>query len=1101
MNLLLTAFVLAALAAPPPPGGAQSHRNLGKAHYERADYTLAVREFLKVLETEHGRARDHFNAGMALLQNGEYDRALSALTTARQIDPGFVDADFGLGVLYAREMRNPAALQAFRRVATADPADPCAWFNVGAVAFNLAQWDEARLAFDRVLAMGYAAARNFYVAALFRQATLLQRQGRRDEAGKLFAEFQTRREQVPNVSLTSTALENGRHGRIEITPERPASSPAPPTAPPEFRLIGAGRVAERPCTAPAGAGPRVALADVDGDGLVDLFVTNPCGPSRLFHNGGGGRLVDVTARVGLGDSKDGLGALFIDHVNGGWPSLLVLHRDANRFYRNVKGSFSDASPASGLGREGAAPGATALGLDFDNDGQLDVFIAGAAAAGPRLYRNNGDGSFRNVSLPAGLPDARAAAFADFDNDGFADLLLAPPNGAPLLLRNLGDGRFDARTVPGVPRPGADAVASLAVADFDGDGWFDALVSSSRGWAALRNTGGRLEALRDSPAVSLHPDGTALLLDASGDGGEEVLARDDAGRARSWSYRGGGRFEEAQVRMPVSLSGLAAAADLDGRGSLDLVDLASDGRLRLYRRAARGGGAWIALRVKGEKSNRQGVGAVVEVKAGDFYRKELARGLPLLISTGGRKRVDVVRITWTNGVIQNELGVAAGRRVDVKETDRQTSSCPFVYAWDGERFRFLTDVVGRAPLGEVGPDGRPAPLNPEDYVRIPPGFMRPRDGRYVFQVTEELRETAYLDAVELVAVDRPAGGALYVDEKYPGDLAAPLAIHRVTAEHPPLGATNDRGEDLRPLLAAADGRTVADFTRGPIAGLAEPHALILDPGEVGSSGPLRLFLTGWVYWINSSGMRALSGRPDLAPEPPSLQVKDEARRWVTVIDDIGIPSGINRTIAVDLTGKFRSEDHRVRIPSNLAVYWDRAFFATDEASAAPTLRPLRPAEADLHHRGFSLPVLDPGGSRPDSFDYAHLLESSPWNAAAGLYTRAGDVGGLVRAVDDRIVVMAPGDELTLTFDPSTLPRLPEGWTRDFMLRFAGWAKDNEPATLAAGAVEPLPFHAMASYPPPPGQGLTPGDAGEGNLDRSRTRRIYRFVPDLAPLVVP
>jgi hypothetical protein len=71
----------------------------------------------------------------------------------------------------------------------------------------------------------------------------------------------------------------------------------------------------------------------------------------------------------------------------------------------------------------------------------------------------------------------------------------------------------------------------------------------------------------------------------------------------------------------------------------------------------------------------------------------------------------------------------------------------------------------------------------------------------------------------------------------------------------------------------------------------------------------------------------------------------------------------------------------------------------------------------------------------------------------------------------------------------------------VLRFAGWAKDNEPATLAAGNVEPLPFHGMASYPPPPGQGFTAGDAGEANLDGSRTRRIYRFVPDLAPLVVP
>jgi len=553
-------------------------------------------------------------------------------------------------------------------------------------------------------------------------------------------------------------------------------------------------------------------------------------------------------------------------------------------------------------------------------------------------------------------------------------------------------------------------------------------------------------------------------------------------------------------VPLSASGLVAWSDLDGKGKLDLVDLSPEGRVRIYRRTSPAGSAWLAISVRGDKSNRQGVGAVVEIKSGDFYRKELARGLPLLVSTGGRRKVDVVRITWTNGVVQNELAVGVGRRTDVKETDRQSSSCPFVYVWDGERFRFLTDVVGRAPLGELGPDGQPVPLNPEDYVRIPPGLLQPRDGQYAFQVTEELRETTYLDAVALLAVDHPTHRAIYVDEKYPGDPAAPLAIHQVSAERPPIRVANDRGEDLLALLAAADGRTVAGFGRGPIPGLAERHALILDPGDVPAAGPLRLFLTGWVYWINSSGMRALSGREDVAIEPPSLQVKDGSGRWVTVIEDMGIPSGINRTLVVDLTGKFLSQDHRVRISTNLALYWDRAFFSTDPGDDRFLLQPLQPSAADLHHRGFSLPVREEGGSKPDSFDYARLLDLSPWNAASGLYTRAGEVDVLLRAVDDLLVVMAPGDELTLTFDPSALPPLREGWRRDFILRFSGWAKDDEPATLTAGLVEPLPFHGMRSYPPLPGDSFSI-DESKAHRSQYQTRRVYRLLPDLAPLAVP
>lgn len=212
--------------------------------------------------------------------------------------------------------------------------------------------------------------------------------------------------------------------------------------------------------------------------------------------------------------------------------------------------------------------------------------------------------------------------------------------------------------------------------------------------------------------------------------------------------------------------------------------------------------------------------------------------------------------------------------------------------------------------------------------------------------------------------------------------------------------------------------------------------------------------------------------------------------MTVIEDIGLPSGIDRTLVVDLTGKFLSGDHAVRIVTNLCVYWDEAFFSVGEDGLTLAVRALTPVSADLHYRGFSVPVLDRVGSKADSYDYARLLEEPPWNAASGRYTAFGDVRPLLDSPDNRLVVMAPGDELSLAFDTAALPQLEPGLRRDFVFHVTGWAKDNEPATAASRSVEPLPFRGMSSYPYPPNEAIF--IAGE-----SRSREVPLQIPPLAP----
>ncbi|HEY7699451.1 MAG TPA: tetratricopeptide repeat protein, partial [Vicinamibacteria bacterium] len=195
----MTILLLLALAQ--PVEDLQRYRNLGKAYYERGEYALAATELEKTIGFDAVSGRDYFDLGMAYLQNQQPDRALAAFTTAGQMEPGLIEVDFGLGILHKRALRYPLALESFEKVAARDPLDPCTWYNVGAVEASMGHREKAEEAFRRVLDLGHERAQNFYVSALFRYATLLAQHGKREEAQKLFTEFERLREKTPNVAL------------------------------------------------------------------------------------------------------------------------------------------------------------------------------------------------------------------------------------------------------------------------------------------------------------------------------------------------------------------------------------------------------------------------------------------------------------------------------------------------------------------------------------------------------------------------------------------------------------------------------------------------------------------------------------------------------------------------------------------------------------------------------------------------------------------------------------------------------------------------------------------------------------------------------------
>jgi hypothetical protein len=827
-------------------------------------------------------------------------------------------------------------------------------------------------------------------------------------------------------------------------------------------------------------GTHLAVGDFDGDGDDDVYAA-AAGGGLLLRNDLG-VLTDITEEAGA-RASGGVAAIFGDYDNDGYLDLFVARQGAGVLLQNRgDGTFNDVSRSAGI--EDQAASYAPLFLDADQDGDLDLLLPGP---GPnRLYRNNGDGTFLEAAERMGLAgragDHRAAAFGDFDDDAALDLIVADEDFGAVLYHNMLEGRFEDVTATSSLEPGTGAVA-LAVGDYNNDGFLDLFLAGAGDPGLFANTGdGSFARDRRPRSMSDALRGLsvqqATFLDFDNDGWLDlVVTGEPRGRGRGvmlFRNAAPGRFDDVSSLLPEDLGTARRVAVLDygDDGDLDLLVAQADGKLRLLRND--GGDANHYLKVQltglivaGSKNNRFGIGAQVEVRAGGTYQMRVVTQPVTHFGLGQRIGADVLRIVWTNGVPQNVFYPSGDQ--DLVEEQILKGSCPFLYAWNGERYEFVTDVMWRSALGMpldiMGGGGMgyaPAAASRE-YIKLPGDALRPKDGVYSIQVTGELWETGYIDEVKLVVVDHPDSVQVLLDERFvpPGD--ATLRIYQVAQPRAPVAATDEHGRDLLSLLLERDDRYVSQFRLGRFQGLTETHDLVLDLGDLDPGQDVTLLLNGWIFPTDASINVALSQSDQVASIPPQVQVVGPDGEWHTVIDNISFPSGKAKTVIVDLAGKFLSRDRRVRIRTNMQIYWDQAFFATGDVRGPAPRAILEPAAAHLHYRGFSRMYRKGGRYGPFWFDYGDVTKAQRWLRLDGRFTRFGDVLPLLERADDMYVVFGPGDEITVEFDARDAPPLPAGWRRDFLLYSDSWLKDADLNTGTGQTVEPLPFHGMSRYP--------------------------------------
>ncbi|MGO9125939.1 MAG: CRTAC1 family protein, partial [Terriglobales bacterium] len=847
------------------------------------------------------------------------------------------------------------------------------------------------------------------------------------------------------------------------------------------------------------AGPGACFLDYDGDGRPDIFLPDNGkeGGMSLYHNIGDGKFEDVTRKAGLDPTIHGVGCTAGDYDNDGSTDLAIAANHRIFLLHNEKnGTFKDVAEAAGIGNHGSPLSLTFI--DYDHDGDLDLFVTNfeprestpmGATGSPlpsTMWRNNGNGTFSDVTAAVGMFSRKVfstgAVGTDYNNDRAVDLLETSWPEPAVIYRNRREGEFEANepwssTIP--------STTGVAVLDFDHDGWMDLAFThrhdpGASGLTLWRNHEGKsFEPVALPAAGWIHAWGVAAI-DYDNDGWVDLVAvgetADGKGEVRLFRNLGPDGFKDVTADVgldKVVLKNPRAiiTGDFDGDGAADLLITQNSGPAVLLRNEGGNQNHWLRLNLTGLADNKSAIGTKVEVFSGGNRQKfEIAgssgylgqNSLQLTVGLGQAKQADVVRMLWPTGVLQDEVEVAADREQKFMEIDRRGSSCPTLFVWDGQRYKLVADMIGAGVVGHwVGPGQRNIP-RPIEYVKIAGESIREKDGKLSFRFMEPLEEAVYLDQVELLAVDHPADLDVYPNEYFASNPPyPPFKVVFSRDAHPPTGVRDEHGHNLLPDLLAH--RYVGDFEVLPFAGFTKMHSLELDLGEPYRGGPLWLLMHGEIEYFSATGMYA-ADQAGLQPVAPYLEALDANGKWTRFLDDMGFPAGGPRTMTADLTGKLPQGTQRIRISTNLQIYWDNILISRTAQDQSVRLTPVQLARADLRFHGFPLKI---EGRPPGNVQYIYEQASAtgPYTRPAGNYTRYGDVLPLLTALDDRLAVFGSGDEVALDFDPSKLPPLPQGWVRDYFYAAHGYEKDMDFYAYDFDRVAPLPFGEMGGYPYP------------------------------------
>ena len=1018
--------------------------NVGKNYYEKGEAAKAIEPLTKALALNPTHPEAHLNLANALLRADQPDQAAQHAQEALKLNHNSGAAHYVLGCAQLRLGKPKEAVQALQQAKDIDRTVNAVSFQLGRAYQQLGQFQEALEQFQEVTQF-----ETNHPAAYYNLSQTWMRLGNTDEAQQALAEHQRVHAGKPGQITDPSLFEKCQYTQI-VAPFK-LEQPNPKGIPISFveataQVFGTNASRYR--------GP-IGVVDLKHDGHPSLFLVESNGFRMVFNSNG--TFYPAPAAQPAIPGANYYRTLAGDLNNDRAEDLIVLgDKGSHVFKLTTNGVATDIGTFSKLAGLAAVGGAL---VDLDFTAKLDLIAITAGSNSVKVLRNLGQPYFSdnttNSGVPPGLTGAQQVLIEDWTNDDLLDVFIAVPGRPPVLLvKERGGPLVTTNLTSDWP-----AAAGLAAGDVNNDLRFDVALLSGNAIVVMLN------GLKERHTIPL--SGAVVrqirLLDYDNDGWLDLVGLGDG--VHIFRNVGAQGFKnvtkELGLGAPESVAFLGAA-DFDVDGDTDFVLAMASGGLKFLRNNGGNANGQIKLHLLGTKSNASGIGIRVEIAAEGLRLVRRVGELPVAIGVGSRTNIDSLTAHWFDvNLNYTDVAVNAKSPLALDELVLPTGSCPYLYAWDGKEFRFVTDLLGAAPAGLPISETRLIEADPDEYVwlgdekRFPP-----RGSEHVLQITEELREVLYLDAARLVVVDHPAGTEVHTTGKLlPGKPFPPHQIITLHHPRPLLKAEDHRRADVTAALRTVDGEMVSPQLRIPqLRGLAERHAVTLDFGALPAERPLVLAITGWLRFGGGMANVAASHHPDL-PFPFPVLEAETSDGWTNVDVRVGAPAGKTKRFVVDLTGKLPPGSRRLRLSAALEIHWDQIALWEKRDNSETRITAVAPTKTDLHWRGFC-DFKDLPWHQPLTPDYARVRSQANWTITPGGWcTRYGPVDELSAERDNALALINGGDELTLAFGVDKLPPRAATAQRDFFLFTSGWDKDADFHCVRGWEVEPIPWHGM------------------------------------------
>lgn len=1027
-------------------------------------------------------------------EDGDEEEALKLLGIIVEKDPSHLRAKYcsGLLMLYLRSPEE--AIAHFRFVAEADASDAYAAYYVGQCLFQQRDYEGARQWYEKALELD-----NFLRSAYYALSQACQRSDQPDRARELLDQFQNLKNNPRSRLIEFKYTRMGPKSEVlAINLEKPQ----PRETPAGSIFAGASELLDDGDSftwndEDGGRPVSITACDINGDDRIDVFIADALrhgddvNNAVLINRGDGSFRLDNEHILATVSSVNA--ALWGDFDNDGLTDVYLLRNGPNQLWRQAKPNVWRDVTVSTRTDGGGYDSVDGAMFDADHDGDLDIFCVNAD--GPNeLLNNNLDGTFRPIAQDQHLAGdggpSRQVIVTDLDRDRDVDIIVInqqPPHEA-----YINDRGWQYRIAEGMDAfLQADIQAAVTI-DIDTDGLVELYSLDTQGtvtrWKGERNQPWIGSSMHPANQVSTPSRYQLASADINGDGISNLISSTKSiWQVVSYQVRPGFRRPYEPGEADIALRGWTVV-NLESVGGPAILGLPESGGPVIWNAGA-GRHGFVSLTFSGReekgdamRSNASGIGTHIAARIDstwtvrDTFRAGSGPGQslqPIAIGARGYDALEYISLDWSDGVLQTEIhqqeypigdqkkrvrDLSTGHVERIEEIQRLKSSCPVLFAWNGEKYEFVSDLLGVGGIGYLVAPGEYSPPRPWENIMLPDGLLAAKDGKYVLKLSEPMEEACYIDAAHLVAYDLPPGWRMTLDERM-GILGpeptGEARFYRTAIA--PSRVVNDRQEDVTDTLEQADliAAPVGEVDRRFIGRLMTNHVLTMtfdEPLDLhpGAGAGAMLIADGWIEYPYSQTMFA-AWQAQAAYLAPTIEARGADGEWQVMLEQFGYPAGMPRRMSVPLAN-LPAGTTELRISTNLEIYWDRIVvaYAEDCPEAVKVELPL--ASSSVLRSGFARMTWGP--QRQPYYDYDDRSPFWDTRTQTGLYTAFGPVDELVSSADDALAIIGPGEEVHLEFAVPSQTLTP-GWRRVFVLETAGWCKDMDFYTQDGETVGPLP----------------------------------------------